>query len=378
MTLTPAARSVQDRSAFTSHDSRSLHGFLALPLRALRSYGQASRTLAALIAAARMDRSSRTSRPQSTVGKIAKVSTKTLYRHCLVLEQAGMIKVHRRRDQTNTVTIRDRCMEDGFLAVPRYALDLPWTHCLVLSWLVWRAGLSNDGSSAQVTYGAVATALGIPRRSVIRAAAALLESGYIARTDGGFRLLPPPIEGGDNLTDRPIPQVVTMCPMPGDKVTAKEEGTKESMVHRKKPVDRKLIPAKTLAGRALSLFQGIGYRGNQGRNLWKIAAAAELGLVTESEVADAVAGCRECRPGNRPAYFYAIMRQHLRKRDENLPKLLSRVIVTPQCPAAPPADGRRRKKASQDRSDRTGEPLQVSKLMERLGLLGGRTESRAA
>jgi len=352
------------RQYWTAQDSRK-HGFLAVPRRSIRDHGKAAKSLAALIAVSRMDGSRDVSRPQSTIAALAKISTDSVYRHCKLLESAGVISVRRRRDATNVVSILDNCLDDGFLACPRYALELPWTQCLVLSWLSWRAGLSHDGSHAETTYGAIAAALAIPRRSVIRTVGKLVESGFLERTEEKFKLLPPPNLGGDILRLPDVLKVVTFCGEGGDRLRDKEEPTKEYMVQRKKAVDRKFISKDVIAPRTASTLKRISYRGDSARNVWKITGAYELGLISANELHDSIEGTRLCKPRDKPAYFYAVLENHVRKRGIDLRKLLANVIVIPECPSSPPKVSNHQKPVREDRPSRTNEPTLVSEHLER-------------
>ena len=378
----------QDRNNWTASNSRKL-GFLAVPLKALRDLGQAAKTLAAIINVLRMD-GRKTFRSQSAIAKIAGISTRTFRRHIKTLEAAGIIRVSRREDDTSVIELTGTeadLMADGFIPIPRYVLDRSWSQAVVLGWLVYRAELSMDEATCEDSLGRISKAVGLTRRSIINAVGDLAGSGYIVREshlageNGRFQLLMPPCLSSQNVGGEIVSAPreggeIVSAPQPasgeivsgggGEIMSDRKRRVKKRIYGPKKAVDQKLIPAKTLAPKAAGIFKDIGYSGNEGRNLWKIAAAAELGLLSENELADSIAGCRECQPRNRPAYFYQILANHLRKRGTELREVLAKLIITPNCPTSPPTQPSRRDTGSPDAASRTDGPTLVSNLIGRL------------
>lgn len=90
-------------------------------------------------------------------------------------------------------------------------------------------------------------------------------------------------------------------------------------------LDLRCISLEELEPNAYRLFKKLGYNGNEGTNLWRIAAAEHCRLLSQADVADAVQGCKECLPLNRPAYLYTTLENRLSKDGIDLRQLLGRI-----------------------------------------------------
>ena len=98
------------------------------------------------------------------------------------------------------------------------------------------------------------------------------------------------------------------------------------------------MQANDLGQAAAAIFDGCGYHGNQGGNLWKVAALQEAGIISEGEVASACRGAK-LNGHDKPAHFYTCLKEALSKRGEDLGPLLKGVRIEPQWPKGPPAIG---------------------------------------
>lgn len=125
-----------------------------------------------------------------------------------------------------------------------------------------------------------------------------------------------------------------------------------------------VLQASDLGQAAATIFNGCGYRGNQGGNLWKVAALLESGIVSEGEVASACRGAK-LNGRDKPAHFYTCLKESLTKRGEDLGALLKGVRIEPQWPKSPPAGGEAsvRLKRVQDQPEHKTEEL-LRKLAE--------------
>ena len=96
------------------------------------------------------------------------------------------------------------------------------------------------------------------------------------------------------------------------------------------------------------MFQKAGYDGDQGGNLWKLAALLHIGRIAEHELWDACSGAVECQAASRPAYVYAIVKGHLAKRGKDLQTELAKVRIIPDWPTSTPIMDHCRDTAPQD------------------------------
>lgn len=97
-----------------------------------------------------------------------------------------------------------------------------------------------------------------------------------------------------------------------------------------------VVQASDISQAARTIFDDCGYSGNQGGNLWKIAALLESGVVSEGEVASACRGAK-LNGKDKPAHMYACLKESLAKRGEDLGALLKAVRIEPKWPKSPPA-----------------------------------------
>lgn len=112
----------------------------------------------------------------------------------------------------------------------------------------------------------------------------------------------------------------------------KNTWAKEGMAH---------IQVSEVADKAYEIFTGIGYTGNEGGNIWKIAAMRCLGRGSEKWVADAVFGVNNAtdKPLDRAALFYTIVKRHAEEalgRPSALAELLANIRVEPELPKTAP------------------------------------------
>lgn len=362
MSLAKTADHLQERHRITAADARKLRGFLAVPLSAIREHGQAAQTLGGLISVLRLD-GKRTFRRQDDLAKAASVSARTLRRHLAELEAAGAVVIEP-GDTTSTYRLtadEADLMADGFLPIPRYGLSLPWAQRLILGWVVYRAELSLDGSTCTDGVGRMSAVLGLDRRTIQRAIGGLVAAGLMLREgttdghngrlellaptaaegtkEGGGKVAYPPNQRGGKVAD----PLAAKWPTGGGKV-ADHSYKKISLEHgsKKKHVDQKRYSADELAPTAAEVFRRCGYRGSDGRNLWKLAAMLTAGAISEHELWDACQGARECAPRNRPAYVVAIAKGHLERRGADLRRELAKVRIEPLWPSeAPKMDAKR-------------------------------------
>jgi hypothetical protein len=103
--------------------------------------------------------------------------------------------------------------------------------------------------------------------------------------------------------------------------------------------DIKRFTVSRLSPIAERIFTRINYRGNAGKNLWKIAALVEAAEVTEAEIYEACLGAKE-NAKDPPAHLYASLRNKLRLRPEpvELSRLIKSVVVVPKCPQCFPPE----------------------------------------
>lgn len=98
------------------------------------------------------------------------------------------------------------------------------------------------------------------------------------------------------------------------------------------------VSSKELESDVYHLCNKLGYIGEDAGNIWKIAALVSLRKIPEAAVLDAAQGCRECGPKDRPAYFWAIVKESLESEGTNLLDLVRQVRITPRCPTKPPGN----------------------------------------
>jgi hypothetical protein len=119
----------------------------------------------------------------------------------------------------------------------------------------------------------------------------------------------------------------------------KSEGNPEKAKPRKnaKPDKshrmRTAVTVEEIADRAAGIFDACRYRGDDGGNLWGVAALmeTEIGDLSEAEVFSACQGAA-LNGKDKPAHFYACLSESLAKRGEDLTQLLRRVNITPAWP----------------------------------------------
>jgi len=195
---------------FTAAEARK-RGFLPLPLAALREHGQAAQTLGAMLSVFRQDGST-TFRRQDILAKSAGVPLRTFQRHLATLEAAGLIvRRKRQRDRLSSVLRLGRpeseLLEAGFLPLPRYALELPFSERIVYSWIVFRAELSPAGDTCTDTLAVIARGVGLSRRAVGLAIVNLADQGYVQQIteipgEAATIVLLTPQTGSDKVADR--------------------------------------------------------------------------------------------------------------------------------------------------------------------------------
>jgi len=325
-----------------AYQLRHATGFLALPISAVKQHGQAAQTLAGLLSLLRMDGRT-TFRRQADVARASGVPVRTLRRHLGQLVASGLVTTKGRQGRrTNTYGlsgVEADIMGDGFLPLPRFMLGQPWTSSVVYSWILYRAELSPGGDVVEDSLPRIAKSVGITRQSVYNAldklaAAGLVErepmlSGDVAR----ITLLPPPTNMGcKKMADNPVKK----WPMGRQKMAALlSKNWNKELVHRKH-VDQIEVLAEEIEQLAGRIFDKAGYDGDQGGNLWKLAALVHIGAVAEHEVWDACFGAVECQAKSRPAYVFAIVKGHLTKRGVDLRSELAKVRIVPDWPTSPP------------------------------------------
>jgi hypothetical protein len=143
----------------------------------------------------------------------------------------------------------------------------------------------------------------------------------------------------------------------------KSRGEKIHMVHgartRKAEGKTKItVQASDIRQAALAIFDGCGYRGNQGGNLWKVAALQESGIISEGEVASACRGA-ELNGKDKPAHFYTCLKEALSKRGADLGALLKGVRIEPQWPKSPPSADRSGVRLQRVQTERAKTPEEV-------------------
>ena len=97
-----------------------------------------------------------------------------------------------------------------------------------------------------------------------------------------------------------------------------------------------VVQASDISQAAATIFAECGYSGNQGGNLWKAAALLDSGLLSEGEVFSACRGSK-LNGKDKPAHFFACLKEALAKRGEDLGALLRSVRIEPNWPKSPPA-----------------------------------------
>jgi len=323
---------------------RQSGGFLALPISAIKQHGQAAQTLAGLLALFRMDGRA-TFRRQADIAKASGISVRTLRRHLDRLVKSDIIST-KGRQKRRTVTyklsgVEADIMSDGFLPLPRFMLSETWAVCVVYAWLLYRAELSPNGDSTEDSLSRIAKSTGIVRRSVCNALDRLSAVGLVERDRlfsgdvGRIMLLSPPARlGGEKMAE----YLVQKWPSGSAKMAGavRKKGLKE-MVQIKR-MDQKEVKTEEIGHIAKRVFEKSGYTGDQGGNLWKLAALLHIGHIAEHELWDSCAGARECRARDRAAYTFAIAKGHLAKRGVDLRTELAKVRIVPTWPTSPPKE----------------------------------------
>jgi DNA-binding MarR family transcriptional regulator len=199
----PSSNNKNQARQFDAYQARRLNGFLAVPLSAIREYGAAAQSLAAILDVLRQD-GRRTFRRQESLAKNAGVNSRTFRRHVSKLESAGILSVDRKPDGNTYRLLIDpaELMADGFLPLPRYVLERPWAQRVLYAWLVYRAELSQSGAVCEDGVGRIRKALGLSKTALIESTRKLAECGLIARDvglegeNGHFELLAPTPQAG--------------------------------------------------------------------------------------------------------------------------------------------------------------------------------------
>jgi DNA-binding MarR family transcriptional regulator len=336
-----ATRENQDTGIFSASEARA-GGFLAVPVRAVRECGSCSQTLAGLLAVLRLDGGKTTYRNREQLAKSAGLPVRTWTRHAAELRRLGLIEQTHHPNQTTQTRITidpAEWFKDGFLAFPKWLLNerMPWAWRVVYCWCLYRCELAPDGSWCEDSLSAMARALGLTRRSVINAIRGLVGRGLITRDhltgSTATTRLEPPKKGGEKMA-RPL---VKKWPGPGEKMARPTSDKKLiKKTGQKRPDHELTVGSGPVPRMAHELFKRSQYRGDDGGIFWTVAGLVVAGLVSEFEALDAANGAAECQATNRPGYFRAIIRNHLRRRGVALEDVFWRVRLTPHTPTDPP------------------------------------------
>jgi hypothetical protein len=84
------------------------------------------------------------------------------------------------------------------------------------------------------------------------------------------------------------------------------------------------------------IFRKLRYSGDDGRNLWKVAALLHLGKISEAELWDSCAAAVETGAEFPLPYFYRCLAEHLEKRGADLKAELKMVRIEPYWPDSIP------------------------------------------
>lgn len=329
----------QQSRKFTSQDARA-QGFLAIPLKAIRECGQSSQALAGILAALRSD-GKRTFRNQESLARAALLPQRTFQRHLDFLERAGVVRVTREPNKTNTTELSHddaHWMAEGFLPMPRGLDGLTWSERVVYSWVIFRAELSLDQATCEDSVSRMQKALGISRRSVFNALTGLQAKGLIDRDSdllgapGRSSLVCPVQEPPESPGAKVAGALVQKWRGPGAKVAPPSSKKLFKKKSGQKGADQKCFEQEEIAQEAFSIFRKAQYQGDDGGLFWLLAALVVSGRLTEHDVEDALQGCRECNARNRPAYARAI----LRKRVPDFDNLVRSVRIMPDLPTRAP------------------------------------------
>lgn len=98
------------------------------------------------------------------------------------------------------------------------------------------------------------------------------------------------------------------------------------------------VTSDDVAPMAQAIFDGCRYTGNDGGNLWGVAALMHLGIgeLSEAEVFSACRGAA-LNATNKPAYFYGCLAETIRRRSNaDLKDLLHQIQIVPNWPKTPP------------------------------------------
>lgn len=124
-----------------------------------------------------------------------------------------------------------------------------------------------------------------------------------------------------------------------------QAGTNPTRQHaRSKPKGaaklRTAVTVDAIADQASEIFRACRYTGDQGGNLWGVAALMETGVgdLSEAEVYSAARGAA-LNGKNKPAHFFACLSETLSKRGQDLTSLLREVAILPEWPKECPSAG---------------------------------------
>lgn len=147
--------------------------------------------------------------------------------------------------------------------------------------------------------------------------------------------------------------------------TPGRRGEHKTRTNREEHKTRVVAQANDLSQAALTIFTSCGYRGDQGGNLWKVAALQEAGLVGEDEVASACRGAK-LNGRDKPAHFFTCLKETLARRGEDLGALLNGVRIEPQWPKGPPTGGSHGVRLKQVQKEREKDPDEIRREIEEL------------
>lgn len=127
---------------------------------------------------------------------------------------------------------------------------------------------------------------------------------------------------------------------PGNTQSPDQRGEKPARKAKKtargRPV-RTAVASEVLAPLVDRIFRECGYSGENGGNLWGVAALYETGKgeLTEAEIFSACRGAA-LNGRDKPAHFFATLADTMAKRDQDLRELLREVVILPEWPQLPP------------------------------------------
>ncbi len=123
--------------------------------------------------------------------------------------------------------------------------------------------------------------------------------------------------------------------MGGEKKTAKPRNGSKAL-----PKIRTAVTAHAIADQAAAIFDACHYSGDDGGNLWGVAALLEtdIGELSESEVYSACRGA-QLNGRDKPKHFFACLAESVANRGYDLTQCLRKVNILPEWPTT--KDGRR-------------------------------------